>query len=418
MPWNDTSKPPRKPGPWETAAKGEEPAEDKPRRARVEPPWSRETPLAKPREARPSTRRDEPGTVAPPPRGPHLDELSRQLRLRLANAALRPSDRRLRISVVAAGVALIAGLCAASGLYVVEADQTAVTSRFGAVTGEAGPGLHYHLPFPIETVRRLQTGAVHRLDSGADGGEAGATLTRDGDLVDPTFSVQWRIADVRAYVSGLADPEATLRALADSTLREAIGQLELAQLLGPDHGRAGERARTLLQAALDRQKAGVTIVDVQIHDLAPPDAAQAGFRDISAARADAEAQAREAQAYRSRVLAQAQEDAAKLVHTSEGYRDQEVGEAKGEAARFTMMDAQYRKAPQATEDRLYTETMERVLHNTNKVILPPSSPGSAPVVLPPELFHSKPADSAPAEPPPAQTAPTANAGASAPGPSA
>ena len=418
MPWNDASKPPRKPGPWETPVEGgrnDDGVGNKPRRSRVEPPWGREAPSAKPRDVRPSARRDE-KALAPPPRGPHLDELSRQLRLRLASAALRPSDRRVRISVVAGGAGLIAVLWAMSGLYVVDTDQSAVVSRFGRSVGEVGAGLHYHLPFPIESVRRLQTGEVHRLDLGADGGqgEAGQMLTRDGDLVDPAYTVEWRIADVRGYLSGLADPEATLRTLAGGALRETIGQLALAQVLAPGHGQAGERARGLLQASLERERAGVTVVGLEIRDVAPPEAAQAGFRDMSAAQADADVQARDAQAYRNRVLAQARADAAKLVQTSQGYLDQEVSEAKGEAARFTLMDAQYRKAPEATRDRLYTETMERVLHNTNKVILPPSSPGAAPVVLPPELFHPRSSDAAPA----AQAAPSASASTSAAGPSA
>ena len=418
MPWNDASKPPRKPGPWETPVEGERNDEgvgNKPKRSRIEPPWGRDASSAKPGGVRPSARRDE-KALAPPPRGPHLDELSRQLRLRLANAALRPSDRRVRISVLASGVGLIAAVWALSGLYVVDADQSAVVSRFGRIVGEVGAGLHYHLPFPIESVRWLETGEVHRLDLSADDGqgEAGQMLTRDGDLVDPAYTVEWRIADVRGYLSGLADPEATLRTLAAGALRDTVGQLALSQVLAPGHGQAGERARALLQASLERDRAGITVVGLEIRDMAPPEAAQAGYRDVSAAQADADVQARDAQAYRSRVLAQARADAAKLVQTSQGYLDQEVSEAKGEAARFTLMDAQYRKSPEATRDRLYTETMERVLHNTNKVILPSSPASGGPVVLPPELFRPRSPDAAPA----AQAAPSAGASTSSAGPSA
>ena len=413
MPWNDTSKPVAKPGPWDAPAKGDggarsgepaagsgeghsQPPNGSPPRRGPTPPWGREHPAAKPPEARRSRPDKTPADTAPkpsfpPPRGPDLNELSRELRARIARAALQPSGRGVRMSVIGAGAAAAAVLWAFTGVYAVSPGERAVVSRFGAVVAEAGPGLHYHLPVPIDSVARLPVGGVNRLQLGsADGGEASdPMLTRDGDLVDVAFSLQWRIADPLRYLSGLADPDAELRAATQKAMRQAVGQLPLAALLSPARGALEQRAAVILQSSLDRDRAGVEVEGVEVHDVQPPGAAQAGFRDVAAATDAAQAALRDAQAYRARVTSEARADAAKTVQTSQGYRDQEVGEAKGEADRFALVDAQYRKAPQVTRDRLYTETMERVLHNTSKVVVQTPKGASAPIVLPSDLLRPR-----------------------------
>ena len=408
MPWNDASKPPHKPGPWDAATDetgGGEAAADKTRgrprdAAGPKPsrsPWKREGERLPSREMRRAVREAPPEAAAPPPRGPHLDELNRQLRERLAKAFMRPGERRVRRSVLAGGLGVLAAAWALSGLYAVQADQTAVVTRFGAVVGRDGPGLRYHLPYPFESVRRLSVGRVEQVDlgAGAADGAGGRMLTHDGDLVDLSYVVQWRIADPLAYLAGLADPQASLRAAAASAMQDAVGRLSLGELLAADRDGAGPRAVALMQAALDREHAGIKVVGVEVRDVTPPDAAQAGFRALATARDDADASARQAQAYAARIAVDARADANKLVQASQGYRDQEVSEARGEADRFTQIDAQYRKAPQVTRDRLYTETMERVLHSANKVIVQTSKDASTQIVLPPDVFRPKPSDAQP-----------------------
>ena len=289
-----------------------------------------------------------------------------------------------------------------SGVYEVGADESGMVTRFGGFVEETGPGLHYHLPAPIEAVRTLPVGAPIRLELGG----AGPMLTRDGDLVDVDASLQWRIADPYKYLFQLADPDAALRRATEAALRQAVSQTSFADMTTAGHGDVSSRATALLQAALGREDAGVSVAGVQVRDAQPPETARAGFHDMAAAREDAQIAARDVGAYRDRGLAAARGDAAKVVQASQGYRDQEISEARGEAARFGLIDAQARKAPDVTRERLYTETMERVLHNTNKVIVQPAKGSAGQIVLPPELFRSKP-PAAPPQPNPPQGQPSA-----------
>ena len=415
LPWNETSKPAQKPGPWDAPAQGEretaggaapapsggsrgsEGSAKRPPRKDSASPWGTDQPspkLSAPRRLLPAEPKK---ATAPTPRGPHLDELGRQLRTRLAHVALRASGRAVRLKIIGGALGIGLGAWALSGVYWVDVDQTGMVTRLGAFVGETGPGLHYHLPYPVETVRQLPVGAVNRLDAGfTSDGAAGQMLTRDGNLVDLYYTVEWRIADPVKYLFRFAEPDATLRRTAEAAMRRAIGRVGFADVATPSRGGAPLQAAGLMQAELDRAGAGVTILGVQVRDAQPPDAAQAGFHDLVAARADAAAAARDAEAYRGRVVAEAKGEVAKAVQTSQGYRDQEISEARGEADRFALVDAQYRKAPEVTRDRLYTETMERVLHNANKVVVQTPKGGASQIVLPPELFRTKPSD-APAQ---------------------
>ena len=419
MPWNETPKPAQKPGPWDPpnsddrgpGAPGEvssaEQGRRRPRDGGRSPtppaasPWSGPAAGPKPRQGRRPASSDAPQT-SPPPRGPHLDELTRQLRARFSWVAQRSADRKMSRRLVA-GAALAALLAwAASGTYVVEPDQTGLVTRFGALVAQAGPGLHYHLPAPIESVREVAAGALNRLDLGASSGNDASNLmlTRDGDLVDVDYAVQWRIRDPERYLFGLANPEASLKLAAQSALREAVARVALHDIVAAGRGGAPARATASMQAALDRDGAGIDVVGLQVSDVEPPEAAQGGYHEIADAHDQAQAALRDVRTYRDRVVAQARGDAAKMLQVSQGYRDEEVSEAKGEAERFALIDAQYRKAPQVTRDRLYTETMERVLHNTNKVIVQTEKGASPSIVLPSDLFRPKSGDSAAPTPSP------------------
>lgn len=428
LPWNDSSKPGVKPGPWDPPAQGERNApagapdpdssdQDKPVRQRPQAPWSRGDNDSKPRETRPVSASEPRKTSAPPPRGPQLDELSRQLRAGVQRIALRPSGRGVRPGLLAGAFVAILAVWGLSGVYVVQAGQTGVVTRFGALIGRTGPGLHYHLPTPVEAVQRLTTGGVNRLEIGSATSDTADSqmLTRDGDLVNLAFTVQWRLVDPVKYLFQLAEPDATLKSAAEGALRAAVGQTSLADILASGRGGASTRAAGLMQAALDRDDAGVKIVGLEINDAQPPEGAQGGFHDIAAATADAQTQASDAQAYRSRVVADARGEVAKAVQTAQGYRDQEIAEARGEADRFALVDAQYRKAPGVTRDRLYSETMERVLHNTRKVIVQATPGANIQITLPPDLVRPKPADPTPTPAPSSAPAQAQGADASSTG---
>ena len=224
-------------------------------------------------------------------------------------------------------------------------------------------------------------------------------LTRDAQLANVDFSVRWRITDPYKYLFQWADPEVVLRHAAEAAMREAVSQTSFTDVTAAGHGGAAAEAGVLLQATLRHDDIGVASEGLQIRDVEPPRLAQAGFHDIASSREDAQIAARDVGVYRDRVLAAAKGDAAKLVQAAQASRDQEISGARGEAARFALIDAQYRKAPDVTRERLYTEMMERVLHNTSKVIVQTSKGSSAQMVLPADLFRPKAAES------PAQTTP-------------
>ena len=401
MPWNDTSKSADNPGPWDPPSTEErglpEPQGTGSRPPPSASPWGDPAPEPARPEPRRRTPAKPPRPSAPPPaRGPHLDQLGRELRARLSRVAHRSATPRLRLAItlgLAAG--LVAGW-AASGVYVVGQDQTAVVTRFGAQVQKVGPGVHYHLPAPFEATRMLPLETVSRLDLGsADADDASARiLTRDDAMMAPAYTVLWRVTDPSRYLRAAADPDALLRAAAQAAMRQAIGEATLAELLSGDRGGVASRAALHLQAALDRAGAGVRIEGVQVRDMQPPAAAQAALHEVSAAGAEAQAGLRGAEAYRDRVVAEAKGDAAKAVQASQGYRDQEISEARGEATRFGLVDRAYRRYPDVTRERLYIETMERVLHATRKVVVQ-TPQGGASVVLPPEAFRTRPEPTAP-----------------------
>jgi modulator of FtsH protease HflK len=400
MPWKDASKPSGQPGPWDPPGDpAPEPADETRRRRPETPPrpspWDvlqRKSSPAPRGGADPEgrSRRSSP----PPARGPDLDELGRQLRARWSSVA----PRRAWLGVLGgAAVGLFAGWMA-SGLFLVRPGQTAIVTAWGAPVAEAAAGLHYHWPAPIGAERTLSPDAVNHLDlgSGDPGERAGRLLTRDGDLLSVAYAADWRVASPRRYLLAFADPQAAIRSAARAGMRQAVASTSTEALVAPGRGGAESRATALMQAALDRAGVGVKVVGMHIGEVEPPDVAQAAFRDLAAAGDEAELARRDAATYRVRALAEARADAAKAIQGSQGYRDQEVSEAKGEAERFALVDAEYRKAPEATRDRLYTETLERVLHNTPKVVVQLPKGAAAQINLPSDALRPKPLEAPPA----------------------
>ncbi len=408
MPWNDNSKP----GPWSTSSgDGQTPPDpadkgpgngggggggarpDAPQ-ADDGDPWREEPPRLnreRPDKPRPDkTRSDETRRVQPPPRGPHLDELSRLLKARLAQALNEGKHRNAGPRLLGAVVAAAVGVWTLSGFYRVEPGQQAAVMRLGAFTGLTGPGVGYHLPYPFGWARKVSLATVERLDIGGAGADespsGGQMLTRDGDLAEVAYSVQWRVSDAAKYLFGLDDPAAAVKRAAESAMRAAVGQASLTEALDSGRTRLEQTAQGLMQAELDRIGAGVGVVEVQVRDVQPPQAVGPAYRDAGAARQDADTGASDAETYRTRVVGEAKAEAARLVQAAQGYRDQEVAEATGEAARFAQVDEQYRRAPGVTRQRMYIETMEHVLRASNKVVV--DAKGQSTVALPPELFRA------------------------------
>lgn len=360
MPWNDNANP----GPWGAPPPDEERREPPPRRPQ--------------------------GENRGPRRPPEPDPNVERLKLRLQRFFRGPNGVRPRAIGIVAGV--VVGLWAVSGFYVVQPNEEAVVTTFGAYSRSEGPGLRYHLPAPIEQADKVAVTSLNRIDIGgtadADVPQESLMLTGDENIVDLDFSVTWRVADAPRYVFATRNPDEAVKAVAESAMREVVGKMPLQEILTKGRGKVQIDAAELMQKTLNSWGAGVNVVEVQIRSANPPQEVVAAFREVANAGQDAESAVNEANTYRNRVVNEAKGDAARIVQSSQAYREQAVREALGDASRFNQIYGEYRKAPGVTRERLYLETMERVLGRSNKVIVDGKGV-SAPIVLPPDVFQRK-----------------------------
>ena len=287
------------------------------------------------------------------------------------------------------GIALI-GLAAValwgfSGFFKVEPDELGVVLRFGQQVREVQPGLNYHLPYPIETALTPKALRVNKIDIGirevdtsrrGGGGlrdvpEESLMLTGDENIVDVDFSVLWKVkpTGVGQYLFNIQDPKGTVKAVAESAMREVIGRSEIQPILTGARQTIETAVQDLMQKTLDHYGAGVDVTQVQLQKVDPPTQVIDAFRDVQAARADLERAVNEAQTYANKVIPAARGRVAQITQAAEAYRSQAVAEATGQTARFLKIYEQYKKAPEVTRERMYLETMERVLGSTEKVIV-------------------------------------------------
>jgi membrane protease subunit HflK len=306
-----------------------------------------------------------------------------------------------------------------SGIYFVQPDELGVVLRFGEYVRDAQPGANYHLPYPIETVLTPKVTRVNRIDIGMrvvedarrggssmrDVPEESLMLTGDENIVDVDFSVFWVIKPGKGasqYLFNIQNPEGTVKAVAESAMREAIGRAEIQPILTGARQGIETAVTELMQKTLDNYEAGVQISQVQMQKVDPPQQTIDAFREVQAARIGAESAQNEAQAYANRVIPDARGRSAQIVQAAEAYREQTVAEATGQASRFLKVYDAYAKAPEVTRRRIYLETLEKILGRTDKIILDPGTVGGSGVV--PYLSLSEPSQR-PA-PPAAATAPT------------
>ena len=298
------------------------------------------------------------------------------------------------------GVAILALVLVAlwgfSGFFRFEPDELGVVLRFGQFTREVQPGLNYHLPYPIETALTPQALRVNKLDIGfreSDDMRRGTTLrdvpeeslmlTGDENIVDVDFSVLWKVkaSAVGDYLFNIQNPESTVKAVAESAMRQVVGHSNIGPILTGARQNIETAVQDLMQKTLDDYGAGVQVQQVQLQKVDPPTQVIDAFRDVQAARSDLERAQNEAQTYANRVVPEARGRASKIVQDAEAYKSQTVADAKGQTSRFLQVYEQYKKAPDVTRQRMYLETMERVLGSTDKTIIDAGSP-NAPGVVP------------------------------------
>jgi len=201
-------------------------------------------------------------------------------------------------------------------------------------------------------------------------------LTGDENIVDIDFQVVWNVNDPARFLFNLREPQATIRAVSESAMREIIAQSDLAPILNRDRAAISDSLELLIQNTLDSYDSGVNVVRVNFDKADPPEQVIDSFREVQAAEQQRDRLEKEADAYANRILAQARGEAAQVREQAEAYRAQVVNEATGEASRFGAVLTEYKKAPDVTRKRLYLETMERVLGDVEKVIIDESAGGS------------------------------------------
>ncbi len=346
-----------------------------------------------------------------PPSGsspPDLEDLLRRGQDKLRNVL--PGGGLGGTSVVIVGLIAVA-LWLFSGFFQVAPDELGLVMRFGKFTRKVDPGLGYHYPYPIESVEIPKVTRVTPIQIGVrfvedsrrgtqtrDVPEESLMLTGDENIVDVDFTVFWVVAAGTTGASdfrfNLQNPEGTVKAVAESAMREVIGRSELEPVLTGGRQRIESEVHDLVQKTLDQYKAGVTVTQVQMLKVEAPAQVIDAFRDVQAAQADQERAQNEARTYAGRVVPEARGRAAQLTQSAEAYREQTVAEATGQTARFNKIYEEYKKAPEVTRQRLYLETMERLFGGTDKIILDSSGQGGGGVVpyLPlPELRSRQPA---------------------------
>lgn len=250
-----------------------------------------------------------------------------------------------------------------SGLYQIDAAETGVVTRFGAFENTTPPGLHWHLPWPIEKVEKVNIAEIARFPYQT------LMLTKDENIVTIDVTVQYRRADPVAYLFNVRNPDQTLADVTESAIREVVGKNGLDFILGPGRAQIAQQTKELVQSTLTAYGTGVEVTSVNLQDANFPEPVQPAVRDAIKAREDRERLELEAQKYANEVLPRARGEAARRLENAEAYKAEVIAEAQGETARFVQLLEEYAKAPNVTRERLYLQAMERVLGSTSKVLV-------------------------------------------------
>jgi len=341
---------------------------------------------------------------------PDLDEVVRKLQERLGSlfGGKRPSGGgssggsgggggggfgfgsggfSVRTLGIAGGILVILWL--ASGIYIVGPAERGVVMRFGKYVDTTEPGPHWRFPFPIETVTTVNVDEVSTFSHQA------AMLTKDENIVDVELTVQSRIQDAADFLFQDQDPNRTLRDATETVVRKTIGGSRLDYILTEGRGAIAATIQERVQALMDQYRTGLLVTSVNMQPAKPPDQVKEAFDDAIKAREDKERAENKAEAYANQILPQARGEAARIIADAKAYRDKVIAESEGEAARFSAVLTEYHKAPEVTRQRLYLDTMERVLEDTNKVVLDTEDGGNSLLYLPlDQLLKQRQGDSA------------------------
>ena len=272
-----------------------------------------------------------------------------------------------------------------TGTYMVGPDEIGVVRTFGKYTRVAQSGLNYHFPYPIEQVNTPAVTEVKRIEIGFRTLRNGQyrsvekeslMLTGDENIVDAEMIVQYKIKDPVKYLFRIVEPELTVREAAEASLRTVVGRNKIDETLTTGKFKIQEETKIQLQLILDKYDSGIHVVAVQLQDVSPPKEVIGAFKDVASAKEDKNRMVNQAEGYRNNVIPKARGEAEAMIRDAEGFKQARIKRSEGDAAKFTTILREYRKAKSITQKRLYLETMERVLPNIEKIIIPDKNSGN------------------------------------------
>ena len=332
---------------------------------------------------------------------PNIDEVIKKIQEFINKYLPGGKSGGLPIILVVSILIVIWGL---SGLYIVLPDEQGVVLRFGKFTSTTQPGLNYHIPYPVERVLTPKVTKVNRMDIGfrserdsgfgsstgvADVPEESLMLTGDENIVNIDFSVFWVIKDAGSFLFKIQDPQTIVKASSETAMREVVARSNIQSILTEGRSKIEIETQEIIQSILDEYESGIQITQVQTQKADPPDQVIDAFRDVQAARADMERSKNEAEAYRNDVIPRARGEAQRILQAAEAYKKKVVAKAEGEASRFIAIYNEYAQAKTVTQERMFLETMEKVLADINKIIIDKNSGSGVVPYLPLSELNQK-----------------------------
>jgi membrane protease subunit HflK len=305
---------------------------------------------------------------------------------------------------------IVFALWTLSGFYIIQQGERGVILRFGKRADVTGPGLHWHLPFPIEkrVVINVERPAILELGyrRNEKRSKEALMLTEDENIIDIEFAIRYKISNPGDYLFNISDPDLTISQAAESAVREVVGKNTLDFVITSGRAEVEQNTKIILQEMLDRYKSGMEIVGVEMQKALPPDEVKAAFDDAVKAREDEQRLKNEAEAYFNDVIPRARGAAARKIQEAQGYKASVIARAEGDAKRFSQIISEYAKAPAVTRERLYIEAIEHVFSTTSKIFVDQKSGGNMLYLPLDKLMPQAPASSTqPAQEPPEAAAP-------------
>jgi modulator of FtsH protease HflK len=321
---------------------------------------------------------------------PDLDELWRDFKRKLGNwlpggpgqqrgAPGGGSGQPPDMKAAGVGVVFLVGAVGVawlfSGFFIVQEGHQAVVTTFGKYSKTVEAGFQWRVPYPIQAHESLAVTQLQSVDVGrqevlpSTGLRDSSMLTRDENIIDIRFTVQYRLKDAREFLFENKDPGLAVKQAAESAVREIVGKSTMDSVLYEQRDAIANELVKSIQTQLDRLKAGVLVASVNMGSVQPPEQVQAAFEDAVKAGADRERAKNEGEAYANQVIPRAKGEAAALAQQADGYRARVVAQAEGDAHRFRAVLSEYQKAPAVTRDRLYLDTMQQVYSNVTKVMV-------------------------------------------------